>query len=316
MAFVRVAPFAPWWFTAALVASACSSNPGGPTASSSGATTGSASGAGGSGGGGGTGGTGTSTGTSTSTSSGTGGGGGAVESAHTRYPAQARHSPMSAAVVARLKSAIAASPGRHDVFAKVGDSITVSPQFLGCFVGSSVDLADSAALEPTRAFFAATLGRGHGDLVRPHDPRGHRRLVRGRRQRGEPDAHPAGGDRHPAGLRGDHVRHQRQLRRRPADLREEPPRRHRRAARARRRPHHEHHAPAGRRRRRQRPGPRDGHHHPCRRPAPPAAAHGLPRDARRACPRTASPATASTRRRTSRAPTTRAGSPTPRSSSA
>lgn len=64
---------------------------------------------------------------------------------------------MSAAVVDRLKAVLAASSGRPDVFAKVGDSITVTTAFLGCLDGSDVDLADHTALDPTRAFFAATL---------------------------------------------------------------------------------------------------------------------------------------------------------------
>jgi hypothetical protein len=67
---------------------------------------------------------------------------------------------MSAAVVGRLGGVIAGSTGRHDVFAKVGDSITVNPSFLGCFAGSDVNLAASAALEPTRAFFTQTLADG------------------------------------------------------------------------------------------------------------------------------------------------------------
>lgn len=75
----------------------------------------------------------------------------------TRYPYGPLQSPMSAAVVERAKKAIAGAPThRPDVFAKVGDSITVNTNFVGCFGGSDVKLDAHAALEPTRAFFAKT----------------------------------------------------------------------------------------------------------------------------------------------------------------
>ncbi len=75
----------------------------------------------------------------------------------TRYPHDATHSPMSAAVVARAQAVVDASPHRKDVFAKVGASNTVNTNFLHCFAGSDVKLGAHAALEPTRAFFRATL---------------------------------------------------------------------------------------------------------------------------------------------------------------
>jgi hypothetical protein len=75
----------------------------------------------------------------------------------TRYPYGPQQSPMSEAVIARAAKVIAATPYRHDVFAKVGDSNTVNTGFLHCFAGSDVKLATHAPLEPSRAFFAKTL---------------------------------------------------------------------------------------------------------------------------------------------------------------
>lgn len=107
---------------------------------------------------------------STSTGSGGEGGGGASPGTTTgaggsapeptgpiRYPAGARHSPLAKNVIERLTGILAASPGRHDIFAKVGDSNTVNTGFLRCLAGADLKLASHAALEPTRAFFAATL---------------------------------------------------------------------------------------------------------------------------------------------------------------
>jgi hypothetical protein len=74
-----------------------------------------------------------------------------------RYPAAALHSPMSPAVVTRLRAVLAASPHRKDVFAKVGDSITVSPYFFNCFAGADFKWEGHERFEPTRAFFNAKL---------------------------------------------------------------------------------------------------------------------------------------------------------------
>lgn len=58
------------------------------------------------------------------------------------YPVGRRHSPLTADLVERLNATLAAGPaGADDVFAKVGDSITVGVTFLHCFSGSGVDLA-------------------------------------------------------------------------------------------------------------------------------------------------------------------------------
>src|SRR5579871_5798738 len=62
---------------------------------------------------------------------------------------------MTPAVVARLKSVLATSSGARDAFVKIGDSNTANPLFLSCFAGKDVELGEHAALETTRAFFAA-----------------------------------------------------------------------------------------------------------------------------------------------------------------
>jgi len=73
-----------------------------------------------------------------------------------RYPAGVLHSPMSPAVVSHLSSVLTASTGQKDVFAKVGDSITVDPNFLDCYAGTDVMLDTDAAIEPTRTWFNQT----------------------------------------------------------------------------------------------------------------------------------------------------------------
>lgn len=64
------------------------------------------------------------------------------------------HSPLTPYVVESLRAVRAR--GAHDdaVFAKVGDSITVSNQFLHCFDGSTVEL-DGRPLQPVLDHFAA-----------------------------------------------------------------------------------------------------------------------------------------------------------------
>lgn len=69
-------------------------------------------------------------------------------------PARPVHSPMTPAVVARLKAVLASSKGARDAFVKIGDSNTANPAFLGCFAGKDVKLGEHAALEKTRAHFA------------------------------------------------------------------------------------------------------------------------------------------------------------------
>lgn len=68
------------------------------------------------------------------------------------YAQGRRHSPITAAVAARI-AAIPRSSSVRNVFAKVGDSITAMPSFATCF-DHDYTLAGHAALEPTRAYFA------------------------------------------------------------------------------------------------------------------------------------------------------------------
>jgi hypothetical protein len=63
---------------------------------------------------------------------------------------------MTASVVAGLKGVLAASPGRKDVFAKVGASNTVNTNFFHCFAGDDVKLGEHEALGTTLEFFRKT----------------------------------------------------------------------------------------------------------------------------------------------------------------
>ena len=74
-----------------------------------------------------------------------------------RYPPDARHSPITPAVAEHLASVVARAPASGEaVFAKVGDSITVSTAFLHCFAGDgSTDLAGHGELEETLLAFRA-----------------------------------------------------------------------------------------------------------------------------------------------------------------
>jgi hypothetical protein len=84
----------------------------------------------------------------------------------TRYPPAAIVSPVTASVVARLSIiAQSSTTTRDDVFAKIGDSHTVSSYFLHCFAGDAgspytIDLdGRDAVLEPTRMRFRAWFDR-------------------------------------------------------------------------------------------------------------------------------------------------------------
>lgn len=73
-----------------------------------------------------------------------------------RYPADALHSPLSPHVAQELARIAANDPALHgDVFAKVGDSITVSTSFLQCFAGTRVVLDGRTGLSGTLAAFGA-----------------------------------------------------------------------------------------------------------------------------------------------------------------
>ena len=71
----------------------------------------------------------------------------------TRYRVGPLYSPMTRAVVDRLKAVLAGSKGRRNVFMKVGDSITISNHFLKCFAEQPIDLGEYGHLEPTFRFF-------------------------------------------------------------------------------------------------------------------------------------------------------------------
>jgi hypothetical protein len=73
-----------------------------------------------------------------------------------RYPADRLQSPLTPWVRDRLVALRDGAPGLHDdVFMKVGDSITVDSNALGCFAGSRVDLGARPDLQPTIDHFLA-----------------------------------------------------------------------------------------------------------------------------------------------------------------
>lgn len=80
------------------------------------------------------------------------------------YPEGARHSPMTREIVARQKAVVSRGKelgARPDVFAKIGDSITVHQGFLHCFAEArDADLGDHEALLPTISFFGKTTADG------------------------------------------------------------------------------------------------------------------------------------------------------------
>ncbi len=85
----------------------------------------------------------------------------------TRYPADARHSPLSPYVAAELARIRTNDPTlREDVLAKVGDSITVSTGFLHCLAGSRVNLGGRDALAGTVAHFGAGDAAGTSPYTR------------------------------------------------------------------------------------------------------------------------------------------------------
>jgi len=86
----------------------------------------------------------------------------------TRYRLGPLHSPITAAIAARLADIVSEGGYRKDVFAKIGDSLTVDTAFLNCFSGNDARLFDHATLEPTRSFFRKTVVDGiHSSFDRP-----------------------------------------------------------------------------------------------------------------------------------------------------
>ncbi len=71
------------------------------------------------------------------------------------YPEGRRHSPITPAIAARLQAIATASAHAPRVFAKVGDSITVSADFLYCFDGGNIDLGSHDELATTIDYFKA-----------------------------------------------------------------------------------------------------------------------------------------------------------------
>lgn len=72
-----------------------------------------------------------------------------------RYSSDRTYSPITAAVARQLRT-IALKNGdtlRDDVFMKVGDSITESPNFLSCFGGTDFDLGSHGELKPALDHF-------------------------------------------------------------------------------------------------------------------------------------------------------------------
>jgi peptidoglycan/LPS O-acetylase OafA/YrhL len=71
------------------------------------------------------------------------------------YPEGPRHSPITPAIVVRLQAIATTQAHDRRVFAKIGDSITVAPQFLRCFAIGPVELGSHGHLAPTLAYFLA-----------------------------------------------------------------------------------------------------------------------------------------------------------------
>ncbi len=89
---------------------------------------------------------------------GTGGTGGAKSQGPTRYPTDGVTSPITESVALHLRAIAARDPSRQsNVFMKVGDSHTVSKNFLYCFAGGSytLDLDGRDALLPSIEHFRA-----------------------------------------------------------------------------------------------------------------------------------------------------------------
>jgi peptidoglycan/LPS O-acetylase OafA/YrhL/lysophospholipase L1-like esterase len=81
------------------------------------------------------------------------------------YPEGALQSPITPALAMHLQ-AIAGAAQQPQVFAKIGDSITVSPSFLACFDGGTVDLGAHGALAATLAYFMAGNAAGSSPYAR------------------------------------------------------------------------------------------------------------------------------------------------------
>jgi lysophospholipase L1-like esterase len=94
--------------------------------------------------------------------------GGVVPPAPARvlYPEGQLHSPITSDMMFALR-AIAQQTSRQDrVFAKVGDSITATDEFLACFDDGPVDLGSRGALSPSLTYFRAGTAAGTSPFAR------------------------------------------------------------------------------------------------------------------------------------------------------
>lgn len=82
-----------------------------------------------------------------------------------QYPTGRTQSPLTAELVQHLRDVHGKATGRDNVFAKVGDSHTVTTSYLGCFGGTSVDLG-GRDLGATVAHFAAGDAAGTSPYAR------------------------------------------------------------------------------------------------------------------------------------------------------
>lgn len=85
------------------------------------------------------------------------------------YPPGARHSPITASVVQAIAEISGDRPGSEDVFAKVGDSMTVDASALSCFAGDDVDLGEHEALRGALEWFRGGDAAGDTPFDRDSD---------------------------------------------------------------------------------------------------------------------------------------------------
>ena len=91
--------------------------------------------------------------------------GGTPGSGHVLYPEGLLHSPITSDIAAHL-AAIAASPAQARVFAKVGDSMTATTDFLTCFATGPYDLGAHGELASTLAYYLAGNASGTSPYAR------------------------------------------------------------------------------------------------------------------------------------------------------
>ena len=91
--------------------------------------------------------------------------GGMPGSGHVLYPEGLLHSPITSDIAAHLAS-IAAAPAQARVFAKVGDSMTATTDFLTCFASGPYDLGAHGELSTTLAYYLAGNAGGTSPYAR------------------------------------------------------------------------------------------------------------------------------------------------------